>query len=494
MRGEGLSRDCSQPGPASGKRKLRPCKMKENFDNVVVIDLDDSDGYDGVFIIDVPKRSKKGVDVRDSLKQKFGPSHVLRERNRVSFEGTIHIDDDDDDEENEDTDSFYECDSGSSEDEQNMGVNDMPSTSAPSNVQKKSAVDASDDCEFIGFGIASRNFSRCRARYTEGSCSRNRYGYYPDLCESYESDSSDCEILDGSRGNPREQWEEACKRKKKSHARKDKSDARDRDGSSSCDKDQLGAQDRDPETARFPTSGPATESPKKVNQENVPSCSHSTSAAKASPINKADDCLGKETVVEDQSSGLDKCPSSNQDSSRFQDPSKGKEGLWQGLVSSTFIPKSKEARCHGTAASKGKKELDLTEKHHQATQDKPETSASAERKRQLAEVIPEPCHSGDNNLVSSSSSPEDASLCQGNIINEREKIKETPEYKRAIEEEWEARQQQLRIQVHAAYKRALLKFHPDRASRTDIRQQVESEEKFKLISRMKEKLFPASLC
>ncbi|OMO72080.1 hypothetical protein COLO4_27836 [Corchorus olitorius] len=44
-------------------------------------------------------------------------------------------------------------------------------------------------------------------------------------------------------------------------------------------------------------------------------------------------------------------------------------------------------------------------------------------------------------------------------------------------------------EVHAAYKRALLRFHPDRASKTDIRQQVEAEEKFKLISRMKEK-FP----
>lgn len=49
------------------------------------------------------------------------------------------------------------------------------------------------------------------------------------------------------------------------------------------------------------------------------------------------------------------------------------------------------------------------------------------------------------------------------------------------------------IQVHAAYKRALLKFHPDRASKTDIREQVEAEEKFKLISRMKEK-FVSALC
>ncbi|KAF5764319.1 putative Chaperone J-domain superfamily [Helianthus annuus] len=44
-------------------------------------------------------------------------------------------------------------------------------------------------------------------------------------------------------------------------------------------------------------------------------------------------------------------------------------------------------------------------------------------------------------------------------------------------------------QVHAAYKRALLRFHSDRpCSVSDMRQQVEAEEKFKLISRMKEKV------
>ncbi|KAF2282951.1 hypothetical protein GH714_043268 [Hevea brasiliensis] len=45
----------------------------------------------------------------------------------------------------------------------------------------------------------------------------------------------------------------------------------------------------------------------------------------------------------------------------------------------------------------------------------------------------------------------------------------------------------LSSEVCAAYKQALLRFHPDRASRSDIRQQIEAEEKFKLISRAKEK-------
>ncbi|WOH07799.1 hypothetical protein DCAR_0727233 [Daucus carota subsp. sativus] len=42
-------------------------------------------------------------------------------------------------------------------------------------------------------------------------------------------------------------------------------------------------------------------------------------------------------------------------------------------------------------------------------------------------------------------------------------------------------------EVRVATKRALLSFHPDRAFQSDIRQQVEAEEKFKLINRMKEK-------
>ncbi|MCD7445921.1 hypothetical protein HAX54_024621 [Datura stramonium] len=45
-------------------------------------------------------------------------------------------------------------------------------------------------------------------------------------------------------------------------------------------------------------------------------------------------------------------------------------------------------------------------------------------------------------------------------------------------------------EVHVAYRKALMKFHPDRVSQSDMRQQVEAEEKFKLISRMKRKYLP----
>uniref|UniRef100_A0A0A8ZAJ3 J domain-containing protein n=1 Tax=Arundo donax TaxID=35708 RepID=A0A0A8ZAJ3_ARUDO len=165
---------------------------------------------------------------------------------------------------------------------------------------------------------------------------------------------------------------------------------------------------------------------------------------------------------------------------------------------------------------------------------------------------------------------QDASDFQDGLIGEREKHKESAEYKRAAEEEWASRQRQLQIQaeeakklrkrkkaealrlldmekrqkqrlqevresqkkneeeiqlkeqyrgtvrkeledteriyrdmpsilralgipvqggeVKAAFKQALLKFHPDRVSRNDIYQQVKAEETFKFISRLKEKL------
>lgn len=51
-----------------------------------------------------------------------------------------------------------------------------------------------------------------------------------------------------------------------------------------------------------------------------------------------------------------------------------------------------------------------------------------------------------------------------------------------------------KLQVRVAFKKALLRFHPDRASQSDMRQQVEAEEKFKLISRMKEKFSFTSWC
>lgn len=215
-------------------------------------------------------------------------------------------------------------------------------------------------------------------------------------------------------------------------------------------------------------------------------------------------------------------------------------------------------------------ELFMCNSHHSVTQIKQGTSLVGARDpvtESMHNSEQQDGHAQDNDVMPA---------VQSDIINEREKLKETAEYKRAAEEEWAARQIQLKIQaeesqrlrkrkkaesmrlldmerkqkqrleemretqkkdeenmnlkeqirveirkelykletkcidmasllrglgvhvgggvyplsheVHAAYKRALLRFHPDRASRSNIHQQVEAEEKFKLISRMKEKL------
>lgn len=187
-------------------------------------------------------------------------------------------------------------------------------------------------------------------------------------------------------------------------------------------------------------------------------------------------------------------------------------------------------------------------------------------------------HEDGNDKLLLAEDGDDTASVQCSLINGRENLKETDEYKRAVEEEWASRQRELQIQaeeaqqlkrlrkrrkaesmrlldmerrqkqrveeiretqkkdeenmnlkellraevrkelskleltcldmasllrglgvhvngglqplpneVRTAYKRALLNFHPDRASQSDLRQQVEAEEKFKLISRMKEK-------
>ena len=44
------------------------------------------------------------------------------------------------------------------------------------------------------------------------------------------------------------------------------------------------------------------------------------------------------------------------------------------------------------------------------------------------------------------------------------------------------------MQVEAAYKKALLTFHPDRVKRKDMKQQVEAEETFKIMKGEKERL------
>ncbi|KAJ1412107.1 Chaperone J-domain superfamily [Sesbania bispinosa] len=273
----------------------------------------------------------------------------------------------------------------------------------------------------------------------------------------------------------------------------------------------------------------------------------------------------------------------------FRQSSDIERGEWTKKEKFTPCPKNKNCDfCSGvTGASRFKNEVGGEEsKFMSSSQDACERhvdnngSASRSKDDNLCEVnsnhasFDERHINGDKVVLQA----QDGGLTPSNdrdIINQREMLKETDEYKHAIEEEWASRQRQLQLQaeeaqrlrkrkraeskrlldmqrrqkerieevrqtqkkdeefmimkeqmrveirkglkelemqckdmttllrglgihvgesfiplpneVQAACKRALFKFHPDRASKTDIREQVEAEEKFKLISRMKEK-------
>ncbi|KAA8532858.1 hypothetical protein F0562_033025 [Nyssa sinensis] len=270
-----------------------------------------------------------------------------------------------------------------------------------------------------------------------------------------------------------------------------------------------------------------------------------------------------------------------------QTPSMCNSHLSNELKQETYSPGDKVGTVlEEGSQEKGKSVLEepsVYNTRHNEAQVKQRKSCSEEMK----EIFVEPMSNSqqlderDNHL--NAQDGDVVNTAQSCIINEREKLKETEEYKRAAEEEWASRQRELQIQaeeaqqlrrlqrrrkeesmrlldmerrqkqrveemretqkkdeenmnlkeqlraevrkeliklevschdmasllrglgihvsgglhplpqeVRAAYKRALLSFHPDRASISDIRELVEAEEKFKLISSMKEKFLSTS--
>ncbi|KAL2905299.1 ATP synthase subunit b [Bienertia sinuspersici] len=73
------------------------------------------------------------------------------------------------------------------------------------------------------------------------------------------------------------------------------------------------------------------------------------------------------------------------------------------------------------------------------------------------------------------------------MMNEKRQQQRVEEIRQSRRKDEENLNLKEKHRVQAAYKQACLKFHPDRISTTDLRQQVEAEEKFKLISNMKDK-------
>lgn len=200
MREEGVSRDYSQPRTCSGKKTIKSCKIQGNLDNVVLIDVD-SDGLDNVIIIDVP----------ESFQQKLRGSSVLREGQR--FPCIISIDDDENDnvdhpEINEEGDVDLDSDGSSSK------------SSPASDYMQKSVDPDADDCQVIWEKGPAFILSNSKKTCPKKAPARNFYGLNSESeSDSSETSTSDCEVMEGSFGELREQWEKASL-KRKSNVRK----------------------------------------------------------------------------------------------------------------------------------------------------------------------------------------------------------------------------------------------------------------------------------
>ncbi|XP_077211247.1 uncharacterized protein LOC143846638 [Tasmannia lanceolata] len=184
-----MYRGKSQPSTPAGRKNLERFKDKGKFDNVVVIDVDKGKSHD-VVIIDVPESSR----------QRYRSSRASRTNKRCPFRGIIIIDDED---------------IGNNDGPRSGEYGDLDSDATPSKkfcpTSGQSHVSHESDGENYQIFNQKRKFpiklSKCMQKYPGKRPFGNSFG-------SSESDSSDCELMEGSSGKIREHWEKAALRKK----------------------------------------------------------------------------------------------------------------------------------------------------------------------------------------------------------------------------------------------------------------------------------------
>ncbi|KAG5521326.1 hypothetical protein RHGRI_033770 [Rhododendron griersonianum] len=530
MRGKGKSVAHSKSRTCSGRKTLKRCKNKGEADNVVLIDVD-SDDFDNVIIVDVP----------ESLKQKL-QAGVLRKGKKCLI-GTTVICIDDDDDDDSDTSSSGRF-SPASSDNQN------------------SANEVGDDCQFVPEKFPPLNLSKSKRTYSGKVFNGNRYG------DSYSSDndSPDCEVMEDSFGKLREQWEKA-NMKKKSDVRNGQYGRGDQVSTSEL---RNGTQ-HDVEVENITNQPTEANVPISSNASSDKGKPSGDSGYRDEPGSKQVNTINRfssdreHTLHADYHTSNPK-PTVDPDFGCSKDNLPDEEGSYfrtQLSVDKEVGGGGREENIEQTPSSSSHFPIEFKNGCYQE-------EAQNEREMRTRELSGEfmPDHLYEEPDVTFHAQDGDVVNAVDNcIINEREKLKETDEYKRAVEEEWVSRQRELQlqaeeaqklrllrkrmkaenlrlldmerrqkqrveeirevqkqdeekmnlkeqiraevrkelklleimcrdmasllrglgIQVRAAYKRALLRFHPDRASGSDLRQLVEAEEKFKLISRMKEK-------
>ncbi|KAL0408767.1 UNVERIFIED_CONTAM: hypothetical protein Sradi_1811100 [Sesamum radiatum] len=631
----GISIDHSHPRPCSGEKTLRRCRNNEEADNVILIDAD-SEKFDNVIIIDTP----------ESLPKKRQGSRMLRKDKKWSFRNVIYIDDDETPDSNHSIGvNNVSSSAGTSSNRASCRVaknfvdSSDPTAEECQFVQDNATPVRLSKCKRTYSGKAS---ARNRYGLSSDSESDSSDSDCPD-CELLEDSSGevqelwerafsrrrkdihsgpkgmrDCDrasqVVDGDCQHHQYAETKAAtwQRKEASFCFTTGNPCNENDAPSPStpkeDTDFCCTSVFDGPTVHdFSQSAPRTHH---YNQSDT--CGRTNSEAKGSPLVYAEqvdhpDC--EPSGLNDHIGGRGEHTASSNSAFREQstresnDPTPAFEGEEAPKVEpcpSKFRSCVDKDYCHGRNSksplesgvipgrSSPKNSGDDTKQvyHHDNMQPIPEipsfTNLSPNEVRLQEDDSLSNCQSEDKDgrllIKVGDTLPSEVT----SIIGEREKLKETDEYKRAIEEEWASRQEALRIQaeeaqrlrrlrkrrraesmrlldmerrqkerveeiritqkkdeenmnlkeviraevrkelkqleiachsmasllhllgirvggwphplpqeVQAAYKRALLTFHPDRASRSDIRQQVEAEEKFKLINRLKEKFSPS---
>ncbi|KAF1863492.1 hypothetical protein Lal_00030526 [Lupinus albus] len=601
MIGKGVLRENFQPQSCSEKKVPRTNQGKGKLKNVITIDIDNDDVDDVVIL-----------EFHDCQQRSFHGNNVPSKERVCTPQSVISIDDDDESDDADHTgyvaDSFGESDSDTS-----SSKRFSPSSSRMQNFVH---IDVDDSHVNGKKSNEQKNRQPCSAK----TAARNRYGLDSSESESSKSDCSDCEVIEVC-----ELWEKASVKRKRrwfndqfcpdQHASssgfpcntdtKVGSKAKQHPGSpvysgpsngkyvkrrqssfSTKDDSQVNGIYSNLEVEK-----PFKDSGKKVDEESSKSC-RPEFMEETQSLHRSTDTEGGERTKNKEfppgskykyysfcsvvtGASLSEKELGGKES---KIASLGREETYERQVDDNgYVVRDKAGGASMPEKELGDKimESKTTSLDHEANERQVENNGSALRSKDgiLSEVntVDFNCPAFDernvncDGLVLHAQDVGFNASKQIDIINEREKLKETDEYKRVIEEEWASRQLQLQIQaeeaqrlrkrkkaeaqrlldmqrrqkeriaevresqkkdeefmnmkeqlraevqrglnkletqcrdmasllrglgihVRTAYKKALLKFHPDRASRDGIRGQVEAEEKFKLISRMKDKL------
>ncbi|KAI4357969.1 hypothetical protein L6164_001881 [Bauhinia variegata] len=622
MIGKGVSRECFQPQICSGRMRPKTSNVKGNCRNVVYIDIDiDSDQLDDVVIIDYP----------EFMKQKSHGSSGKR-----PIESVISIDDD----ENDNFPGTFAEGGGELDSDASSSKAHFPASTSGCHVNDKSSSSKLPKCEQTcsakaaqrnRYGLNNESESassdsdcsdcelmEAREQWEKASVKRKRHAFNGQ--NTFESHASSSGFRSNTYTNievenrtEKDSGSSVCSPSKGKYVRENLSSfSVTGDGKINGTDFNLGTdnpdQRVDQERFKMFRSG-SIEELRSLHQnfysqdgDNTRSKSNNfasgvfvTSSSKKEMGGKDSNCTSSSKEESKRQVDSDGSASRNKDENSSEDRSNygyfdERRVQYDGFV----FQESCDRQINSALRSEGKigrSPEDSLFCNHRLQGNLRTCNCSKAEVTTDSEVISVPDDSQDqqerSTLVENETPSDiddtlhaqDDGVAASDIIGEREKLKETDEYKRAIEEEWASRQRQLQIQaeevqrlrrrkkaekrllemqrrqkerieevretqkkdeenmnmkeqlrveirkglkrlemtcsdmasllrglgiqvggglnplpkeVHAAYKRALLKFHPDRASKTDIREQVEAEEKFKLISRMKDRFLSTS--